>query len=279
MVSRLRGGLAVFFLTMILLGVPGSLFSQTAPGPALADTEGIPVEYEDTIRDLVERYEEVRTLLREQIQINTELYSRDEIDAATAELRAEVEELEEENASLRQDYKAVLVAAKNADAETRRAKAELTKMRTGLGGEINTLERVIASIEEERLLYVGGTFSPAGRIGLLGQINLPGTNVGLLTEGVYDLRDRKFTTAFGISFGFFPQRSIVEGWERLRNRFSGTETLDADGSATDGNSGAGSDTSADTDAGDDGSAGSADGDSGSDDRRGTLFRPNRPDSE
>lgn len=274
MVSRFRGDLAVFILTISLFGISSIVFGQTVPGPALADTAGIPEEYEDTIRDLVERYEEVRTLLREQIRLNTELYSQGEIDAATAELRAEVEELQRVNDSLRQDYKAVLVTAKNADAETRRAKAELTKTQTGLTGEINTLERVIASIEEEQLLHVGGTFSPAGRVGLLGQINLPGTNVGLLTEGVYDLRDREFTTAFGISFGFFPQRSIVEGWERLRNRFSGTETIGAEESGT-------GDTSSGTASGSDGSSG-ADGEGSegdSDTRRGTLFNPNRAPDE
>lgn len=205
-------GIAVF-----TLAIPAAALFQA---PAIAaqeafDLDAIPSEYEDTIRDLVERYEEMRSLLREQIQRNTDLYSQAEIDAAVADLEAEVLALETENAALRNDFKRLLVAKKNAENETERFKDLYAKTRSDLTAEITTLDGVISSIEEETLLQIGATFSPEGRLGGIGILNLPGSNVSLITEGLYDLREKRVTTAFGIGFGLLPQRTIVEGYHRL----------------------------------------------------------------
>ena len=220
MVSRSRMR-KVFFL-VVLLALPGIIAAQD-PGPALSDMSDIPEEYEDTIRDLVERYEELRVLLREKIRINTELYTQDEIDAAIEELEAQVAALEEENRSVRQEYKTLALYSKNTLDRMLEYKQELAKTRLNLGLEIDTLGRVIDSIEEETLVSLGATFSPAGSLGAIGILNFPGTTASLIAQGNYHLRERDFTTSFGVGFGLFPQRSIVEGFQRLRNRIRNRE--------------------------------------------------------
>jgi hypothetical protein len=250
-------GVAIVFFLLLIPGLP----AQDGFGPALSDVSGIPEEYEDTVRDLVERYEEMRTLLREQIRLNTELYTDAELDAAITDLETELDQLSAENEMLRREYKTLLLATKNSEARTARYKEELVKTRMGLSAEIDTLERVIGSIEEERLLQLGATFSPAGTIGAIGTLNLPGTNVSLITQGIYDLRDKAFSTAFGVSFALIPQRSIVERFERFQNRVNDTETIDAD-PARDDTAGSGGATGAEPDDEDDSRSG------------GTLFRPN-----
>jgi hypothetical protein len=200
---------------LILFVLAAFVLPPTASAQEAFDLNEIPVEYEETIRDLVERYEEMRSLLREQIQRNTDLYSQEEIDAAVAALEEEVLALETENTMLRNDFKRLLVAKKNAENETERFKDLYAKTRDELTTEISTLDGVISSIEEETLLQIGATFSPEGRLGGIGILNLPGSNVSLITEGLYDLREKKVTTAFGIGFGLLPQRTIVEGYQRL----------------------------------------------------------------
>ena len=264
MTSRHRYGTVLSAAIVFFLLIIPCLPAQDDVGPALSDVSGIPEEYEDTVRDLVERYEEMRTMLREQIRLNTELYTDAEMDAAVADLESELDDLSAENEMLRREYKELLLTTKNSEARTARYKEELVKTRMGLSAEVDTLERVIGSIEEERLLQVGATFSPAGTIGAIGTLNLPGTNVSLITQGIYDLRDKEFSTAFGIGFALFPQRSIVEGFQRFQNRINDTETIDGDAVE--------SDTAPDA-AGTAGAAGTEtdDAEPASD---GTLFRPN-----
>lgn len=225
--STISGLLRYPFVTALLIAVSGLLVPTPpiyAQSPTLSD---IPPEYQEAIADLVDRYEELRVLLREQIQLNRDLFSQEEIDAALAELRAEVAALEAENLELRTEYKAMRVAFKNAEDEALAWKEELAKVQFGLGMEIDVLEAVIAGTEEENLLQVGATFSPAGSLGLIGLLNLPGTNLSLLAQGDYELRDRRFTTGFGVTFSYLPQRALVEGWERFRNRIGNREVAKA----------------------------------------------------
>ncbi len=210
MTSRHRV-IAVVQLSVLLLFLP--VFSPqaqqaTGPGqpavpPAFSIGE-IPEEYQSRIRDLVERYEQARILLREQIQRNTELYTQEEIDAATADLEAELAQVRMDNEALRREYKSMAVHAKNYRDETLQYKEHLVKTQFELENEIETLGSVIDSIEEETLLQVGTTFSPSGQIGAIGLLNLPGTAVSLVTEGIYDVRDKEFFASFGVAFGLFP---------------------------------------------------------------------------
>ncbi len=209
--------IAVILFGAALLFVPGTLRAQD-DGLLPFSLDEIPEEYERSIRDLVERYEQARTLLREQIRLNAELYSRRELDAAVGELQDETARLEQENEKLRRDYKTLLVTAKNSLDHAYSFKNRAIKTENDLDREIATLEGTLNSIEEENLFQIGATFSPIGRIGAIGLLNLPGTTVSLVTEGLYDLRDKKFTTAFGVAFGFLPQRAIVEGYQRLLSR-------------------------------------------------------------
>lgn len=213
----------VYVAGLVIITIVGLIGPPTVSAQEAFDLNEIPAEYEETIRDLVERYEEMRSLLREQIQRNTDLYSQGEIDAAVANLEAEVLALETENATLRNDFKRLLVAKKNAENETERFKDLYAKTRDDLTNEIGILSGSLASLEEETLFQIGATFSPAGRLGGIGIFNLPGSNVSLITEGLYDLREKKVTTAFGIGFGLVPQRTIVEGYNRL---FGPTESPD-----------------------------------------------------
>lgn len=251
----------LFIVTMILIVSVSPAAAQEVPGPALSGVGEIPPEYEQTVRDLVERYEQMRAMLREQIRRNTELFSQQEIDTATAELDAEVERLESENASLRRDYKALIAETKLARQYASAFKDELVKTRATLSGEIGSLEHALASIEEETLLNIGGTFSPAGRVGAFGQINLPGTNVGLIVEGIYDLREREATTAFGVSFGLLPHSSIVEAFRRNRPQSPRSQTEPEDTAN-------GTETEDDT----------TDLSSDEETAPGTLFRPRSPDT-
>jgi predicted Zn-ribbon and HTH transcriptional regulator len=218
MTSRHRF-IAVVLFGAVLLLASGTLWAQDDGLRSFA-LDDIPEEYERSIRDLVERYEEARTLLREQIRRNSELYTRQELDNAVADLEDEMARLEEENEDLRREYKTMLVTAKNYRDDAYTFKNDAIKKESGLNREIATLEGTLDSIEEENLFQLGATFSPAGRIGAIGLLNLPGTTVSLVTEGIYDLRDKEFTTAFGVAFGFLPQRAIVEGYQRVRNRRS-----------------------------------------------------------
>lgn len=216
---------AVFGLILISVFVtPLSSQELRQVSPDQLGLDALPEEYEDTIRNLVERYEELRRLLREQIQRNTELYTKEEIDSTVSELEAELLASRTENRELRNEYKELLQARKNAEEDALRYKERYAKVRGDLTDEIDTLGTIIDSIEEEQLLQIGATFSPAGRIGGIGILNLPGTNVSLLTEGIYDLREKEFSTAFGIGFGLFSQRPVVEEYLRRGSPSSETES-------------------------------------------------------
>lgn len=178
----------------------------------------LPAEYENRVRDLVERFEEARRLLREQIQLNAELYTQDEIDAAIAGLEERVAEAEARTALIEQEYKALLEAFKYAEMESLRYKEELAQTREELGREIETMRAVLRSAELEDMIQIGPSFSTAGSIGALGLFNLPGTNLSIASQIDYVLREREARWLFGVTFSFIEQGTLVESWERFLMR-------------------------------------------------------------
>lgn len=205
------------------------LLSVTVFGVTAQD---IPEEYESQIRELVERFEEARRLLREQIQLNAELYTQDEIDAAVASLEQQLFEAEIRLALIEGEYKALLDAFKAAEEESLRYKDELARTRTELGQEIETLTAVLQTSELENMIQIGPTFSTAGSLGLVGLFNLPGTNLSLLSQVDYVLREQEARTIFGVTFSFVEQGTLIESWERFlarrRNRRDETKMPESD---------------------------------------------------
>lgn len=221
-------------VTVVFAGVTAFSLNAQDIDQLLDQGTGIPPEYEAAVIDLVERYEELRRILREQIQLNDRLYTEEEIDAQLADLRRQLQAGQRENAQLRRQYKMVVDTLKRVQDEELALRDELAKTRIDLGVEIETLEDVIASIEEENLFQLGPTFSASGRVGGIGIFNLPATNLSLVFSADYALRDRDFATFFGATFSAVPQRSIVEAFERVRARRE--RRLDARGTTTDGES-------------------------------------------
>jgi len=201
-----------------LLAVLSATVVAQAPELVISDSDNLPEDYEAAILDLVERYEDMRQRLRAEIERNSELYTQEELDAAVGEVQAELDATVAELAAIEDERKALRRAVDEERLDALRYKAALAKVRSDLGEEVDTLETVIAGIEEESLLQVGATFSPAGTLGAVGIINLPQTNVSLLAGTNYILREQELNAVFGVTLSFLPQQRLVEGWERLRNR-------------------------------------------------------------
>ena len=180
--------------------------------------QDIPEEYQERIRDLVERFEEARRLLREQIQRNADLYTQEEIDAAIADLEERLAQADARTALLEREYKALFEVFKSAEEESLRYKEELAKAREDFAAEIATMQAVLRSAELEDIVQIGPTFSTTGSLGALGVLNLPGTNLGLVTQVDYVLREREARFLFGVTFSFLEQGAIVEWWERFLAR-------------------------------------------------------------
>jgi hypothetical protein len=178
----------------------------------------IPEQYQDRIRDLVERFEEARRLLREQIQLNADLYTQEEIDAAIARLEEAAAAAEERARLIEAEYKALFEAFKAAEADSLRYKEELAKTRAELTQEVETLQAVLRTTEVEDMIQVGPTFSASGSLGVLGLLNLPGTNLSIVAQTDYILREREARAIFGVTFSFVEQGTLVERWERFLAR-------------------------------------------------------------
>ena len=224
--------------TALLLGllVPGLVVSQDSASTFESQLGEIPAEYEEIIIDLVERYEEARQLLREEIERNRNLFTAEEVAVAVAEteaeLNAELTALRGQIEELEASYKALRTRLKNAEEEARAYKDALAKTTADSREEIALLSDTLTGIEEESILQLGATFSPAGTLGALGIINLPDTNVSLLGGASYRLREQTVEAMFGVTLSFLPQQGLVQGWTRLRNRF-GNRASDKPGPAPD----------------------------------------------
>lgn len=207
------------------------LFALVATGPISAQTNNdlvsnppnLSPDVEEQISGLVQSYEQLRTLLREQIARNRDLVSQAEIQKAVDDLEAELDEAEARVAILEQMYKTTLDDLKRAEREIVAQKGLIEAIQVDAALEIDTLERVVANTEEERIVLLGPTFSTSGTIGAIGVFNLPSTSVGALGAIDFEPRTRTFRTHVGITVGIFRQRPLVEAWERFRNRISAVE--------------------------------------------------------
>lgn len=210
----------------VLLTVSPSASAQVVPPLVLPnESEEIPPQYEDTIRDLVNRYEDLREQLRVQIRRNADMYTRAEMDAALSDLRRELDEAQARIGTLEALLKESIVRHRVAEEKSRRYKATLIKTEAGLLRELDTTMRIVDTMQVEKIFQAGPTFSPAGTLGALGIINLPGTPLSFVAGSDYDLRDQNWTYKFGVTFSFLSQRSIVDAWVRLRSRERQKELL------------------------------------------------------
>lgn len=209
--------LTLLFLIVIL---PVVLHAQEPSSDAVGSGE-IPEEFEEMVRDLVERYEELRLLLREEMAKNANLYSQAEIDAAVSEIEdrlgGELAAANERIALLEAQRDALAGAVRLAEGEFMMHQGGGTQTAAELAAEVESLEATIASIEEESLFQVGATFSPAGTLGAIGILNLPQTNVSLLAGSNYLLREKEYNIVFGVTWSFLPARDISDRFARGRN--------------------------------------------------------------
>jgi multidrug efflux pump subunit AcrA (membrane-fusion protein) len=199
---------------LLLVLVPVYLASQESD-LLIDEPPNIPEEFEDSVRDLIERYEELQRLLRAQLRRAEELYTQEELDQSVAEVEAQIERLQRELSAAREENKALRTMLKNTRDEATAVKAVLSDTRGSLRAEIQYLQRTIDGIEDERLLTVASTFSPAGSLGALGIINFPGSNVGLLAGSTYFLREQDLQLNVGVTLNVFPQQRVVSLWTRL----------------------------------------------------------------
>lgn len=204
--------------TYILTGILGLLFVPYAFSQVDDGDIEMSRDCQESVLELVERYEEMRVLLREQIDINTSLYSEDEMEAMTADLRSQIEDLHAALTEMTQRYKEAQISVKVAEEQSLAFKNQLLKERGDLSDEIETLQVLAAGIEEERLLTTGLGFSQDGYVSSLAMFNLPGTNLSGYGEINYAFRSQEYFVNMGVAFQLFPQRRLVEGWERLRRR-------------------------------------------------------------
>lgn len=195
--------------------LPPPVHSQMVP-PFVDVDSGIPRELEETIRDLVERYESVRALLREQIRINESLFSREEIERAVADLEEELSHARERIAALEDELVQNRLQRQEALDEAAEARLDRDAARGELEFEMRIYREVVESTEVERLLQIGPVFSPQGEIGLLGLVNIPGTNFSVLGGANYRLQEQDYRTFFGATLSFIPQRNLAERWARRR---------------------------------------------------------------
>jgi hypothetical protein len=204
-------------LLFLIVLVPAVLIAQV-PSSDAVETGEIPEEFEEMVRDLVDRYEELRLLLRREIEKNANLYSQAEIDAAVAEvenrLKAELAAANERIALLEAQRDALSGAVRLAEAEFMMHQGGGTQTAEELAVEVESLRATIESIEEESLFQIGATFSPAGTLGAIGILNLPQTNVSLLTGTTYFLREQEFNLMLGVTLSFLPAREISDRFAR-----------------------------------------------------------------
>lgn len=217
-ILRRRPAFSALLCALLLPAGIQLLHAQVVPPIVLEHVEEVPPQYEATIRDLVERYEDLRERLRVEIRRNEDMFTRAEMEAAVRDLERDLERSRARTAALEAQLKESLVRHRLAEEKSRGYKAAMLKMEDGLLRELETTRSIVDAMQVEHIFQVGPTFSPAGTLGALGVINIPGTRLSLVGGTQYDLRDQDLTTLFGVTFRFLSQRSIVETWIRLQNR-------------------------------------------------------------
>lgn len=172
-------------------------------------------EYEERLRDMVNRFEEARELLRRQIDENRALRREN------AELRQQLESLREERnqleemtederiemlrANLREERElrnALIRKLKSAVDENDRLEARLKKAEgSHLAAQDDFIE-ILEFREEQKLFQAGTGFSPSGYMNGLFLVNIPETPLGLFAETNYHFREKEWNYSVGVQFRF-----------------------------------------------------------------------------
>ena len=225
-----KGGrwLPVLFAAML---VCAPLAAQTTV--ELPNIDEVPPEIEQTLRELVERFEQTRDLLREQIQLNEQLFTQAEVDALVVDIRAGAAAIAEENQALRQELKRLGVIAKNESDRAQDFKSELIKVQLAAAASVQALQATLDAVEDETLLQLGPVFSPSGSLGMFGIVNLPASPVGLYSQFDYQVQTQQTKFGFGISFALVPQGSLIALWQRMFSRGDRGQAAEADAPSAD----------------------------------------------
>ena len=214
-VGMRKGGRPLLVLLVTVLTC-ARLSAQTTV--ELPNIDEVPPEIEQTLRELVERFEQTRDLLREQILLNEQLFTQAEVDALVVDIRATAAAIAEENQALRQELKRLGVVAKNESDRARDFKNELIKVQLAAAASVQALQATLDAVEDETLLQLGPVFSPSGSLGMFGIVNLPASPVGLYSQFDYQVQTQQTKFGFGISFALVPQGSLIALWQRVFSR-------------------------------------------------------------
>lgn len=199
-------------LTLFLLFLVTPAWSQDQ-GRTISEEEIR--QYEARLREMVNRFEEARELLREEIAENEALREenaelqrelrqireeRERLegmsdDQRIAELRREVDSAERLNDALVRKLKATLAEGDRLEALLKKAQADREAVRDDLLTRLDLRE-------EQKLFQIGTGFSPQGYINGLVLFNIPRTALGLFGETNYRFREREWSYSVGVQLRF-----------------------------------------------------------------------------
>ena len=195
---------ALILLALFLISSP--LFGQ--------ESEEIR-QYEERLREMVNRFEEARELLRREIAENQALRRENsELRQRLESVREERNQLEsmsgderiaELQANLRESRDlndALIRKLKHTVAEGRRLEARLKKAEQQRGLVQDDFLDLLEHREEQKLVQVGTGFSPSGYMNGLFMVNIPDSPIGLFAETNYRFREKDWSYSVGVQFRF-----------------------------------------------------------------------------
>ncbi|MFW5811760.1 MAG: hypothetical protein ACOCWS_02160 [Alkalispirochaetaceae bacterium] len=214
-------------LVLTLLLLPALGFAQTgeseepSPSAPVEESEAIR-QYEQRLRSMVNRFEQTRELLRQQIEENEALRrensdlaqqldavsrQRDQIegmsdDERVAALQGEVRELQLLNDSLTEKLKGRVEENRRLTARLKKAEAEQLEAQ-------DEIVELVDLREEQKLLQVGAGFSPNGYMNGLFLVNIPETPLGLFAETNYRFREKEWSYSVGVQFRFAALTNLI----------------------------------------------------------------------
>lgn len=172
-------------------------------------------EYEERLRDMVNRFEEARDLLRRQVDENQALRRENaELRHRLQELREERNQLEEMTANERvatlqsrlreeRELKEALIRKLKASIwANERLEARLKKAEGTQFVVQDDFIDILEYREEQKLFQVGSGFSPSGYMNGLFMVNIPETPLGLFAETNYHFREKDWDYSVGVQFRF-----------------------------------------------------------------------------
>mgnify|MGYP006288931275 CR=1 FL=1 len=198
-------------LLLLLIAVP--LLSQDA-GSSGATSEQIR-QYEERLRDMVNRFEETRELLRQQIdqnetlqrenaelrqQLETVREERNELEGMSADER--VASLESQLRRAEQLNDALIRKLKGSIEQNTRLQERLKKSRSEREAVRDDFLDLVELREEQKLFQIGTGFSPQGYINGIALLNIPEAPLGLFVESNYRFREKKWAYAVGVQLRF-----------------------------------------------------------------------------